>query len=224
MNRTLVLLRHGQTSWNLEERAQGHADISLDDTGRAQASTAAAALAGVGATRLWSSDLSRALETASFVSTATGLPVVSDPRLREYDVGVRSGLTMPEFAEKFPAEYAAWLVEDESLRVAGAESTGEVRSRMSVALAEILDTLGPGETGIVVTHGACLKVGVMALLDWPWELAHTLRGIDNCAWATLTEHAVKGGLRLASYNETAAHGRHPQQPLGADFASDETAR
>ncbi len=213
--RTLVLLRHGETDWNAEGRAQGHADVPLNAVGRAQAATVAPVLAAFGPARLWSSDLARALQTAEYVAAAGGLPVEPDARLREYDVGKRSGLTLQEFADWFPEEYAAWVAHDPSRRVAGEESTEEVRDRILPALHDCLATLEPGETGIVVLHGACLKVGVMALLGWPWELSNSLQGPENCGYSVLSEHAVRGGLRLTSYNEKAVGTRH-----GPDFATD----
>ncbi len=232
MTRRLVLLRHGQTAWNLEGRSQGHADISLDETGHAQAAQAAPHLAALGPARLWSSDVARARETAAYVADATGLIVETDARLREYDVGVRSGLTRPEFAERHPREHAAWLVHDETLLVAGEESSSDVRARVLPALTACLEALGPGETGIVVTHGACLKVGLLALLGWPHETSRTLRGMDNCGWTVLGEQdpvllhdglrdGPHGRLRLVSYNETATPGPHPDRAAGGDFAADE---
>ena len=221
MTRRLVLLRHGQTAWNLAERAQGHADLSLDETGHAQAAAAAPHLAALQPARLWSSDLARARETAAYVADATGLEVETDVRLREYDVGVRSGLTRAEFAERHPREYAGWLVHDESLLVEGEESSARVRERVVPALNDCLAALAPGETGIVVTHGACLKVGLLGLLGWPHETSRTLRGMDNCGWSVLGEHDVREGLRLVSYNETATIGPHPDHAAGADFASGE---
>jgi probable phosphoglycerate mutase len=221
MTRRLVLVRHGQTAWNSVFRAQGHADISLDETGHAQAVAVAPYLAALRPVRLWSSDLARARETASYVADAAGLPVETDPRLREYDVGVRSGLTTAEFAERYPREHAAWLAHDESLLVEGEESSGQVRARILPALRECLDALAPGQTGIVVTHGACLKVGLLGLLGWPRETSAGLRGMDNCGWTVLGEDEVRGGLRMVSYNETAASGQHPDLAVGGDFASDE---
>jgi broad specificity phosphatase PhoE len=221
VTRRLVLLRHGQTEWNSLGRAQGHADISLDATGHAQAAAAAPYLAAMRPVRIWSSDLARARETAKYLAEATGLEVATDPRLREYDVGVRSGLTREEFEQRHPREYAAWLAHDESLLVEGEETAEQVRARMHPALTECLDALGPGQTGIVVTHGACLRVGLLALLGWPPETSRSIRGMDNCGWAVLGEHDVFGNLRLVSFNETAAVGQHPDRAVGADFASDE---
>jgi probable phosphoglycerate mutase len=213
--RTLVLLRHGETDWNAEGRAQGHTDVPLNAVGRAQAETVAPVLAAFRPARLWSSDLARAFQTAEYVAGASGLEIESDVRLREYDVGNRSGLTLAEFADAHPEEYAAWVAQDPSLRVPGEESTEEVRDRVVPALHDCLDALEAGQTGIVVLHGACLKVGLMGLLGWPWELSGSLQGPENCGYSVLSEHAVRTGLRLTSYNEKAVGARH-----GPDFATD----
>jgi glucosyl-3-phosphoglycerate phosphatase len=213
--RSLVLVRHGETAWNAEGRAQGHADVPLSDVGHRQAEVVSHALASFEPARLWSSDLARALQTAEHVAAATGLPIEPDARLREYDVGKRSGLTLEEFAVAFPEEYAAWLAEDHDPLVPGEETTEQVRDRVVPALRDCLASLEAGQTGVVVFHGGCLRVGLLGLLGWPWELAQTLRAVENCAYSVLGEHEVRGGLRLTSYNEKAVGFGH-----GPDFVSD----
>jgi broad specificity phosphatase PhoE len=213
--RRLVLLRHGRTAWNLEERAQGHADVPLDAVGHAEAEAAAPYLARMGAVRLWSSDLRRAAQTASYVAAATGLEIGFDSRLREKDLGERSGLTRPEFADRFPEEHAAWVAGLEEPRVPGTESVAEMVARVAPALEDCRAALAPGETGIVVLHGWCARAAIFALLGWPPELDGTVRSMDNCGWSILGESPVTGALRLESYNETASPGPHL-----ADFASD----
>ena len=212
--RRLVLLRHGETDWNLTGRAQGHADVPLNATGHAQARTVARVLAGLGPVRLWSSDLMRAVQTAEYVAVATGLAVEKDARLREYDVGERSGLTMGEFAAEFPERHANWLHDSESRLLPGEETTRQVRHRIVPALRECLDSLATGETGVAVLHGASLRVGLMGLLGWPWQLSRSLQVVENCGYCVLTESEERG-LRLASYNEKAAGSGH-----GPDFVSD----
>ena len=81
--RRLVLLRHGLTPWNAEQRFQGNADIELTETGHLQAKAAAGALAVLGPTAVWSSDLLRAAQTAEHVAAAAGVSTVRDARLRE---------------------------------------------------------------------------------------------------------------------------------------------
>jgi probable phosphoglycerate mutase len=213
--RTLVLVRHGQTDWNLSGRAQGHADIPLNATGRAQAQAVARVLAGLDPVRLWSSDLARAWQTAEAVAEATGLPIECDHRLREYDVGERSGLTLDEAAERFPEEYAAYRAGRSATLVPGEETTEQVRDRVVPALLDCFAGLDAGETGIAVMHGACLRVGLMGLIGWPWENARALVGIENGAFCVLTHDPGQDRVRLVSYNEKAGCGLH-----GPDFVAD----
>ena len=198
-SRTLILLRHGRTAWNASGQAQGHADIGLDDVGHAQAAEVAPCIADYDPVAMWTSDLSRARETASYVERATGLAAKADARLREYDVGHREGLTMAEFEARFPAEHAAWLRDDDRVAVPAAETTDDVRARIEPALRECLDSLDGGDVGVVVTHGASLRVGLLALLGWPQAQAVQLTGMDNCGWAVLVEEEP-GLVRLAAYN------------------------
>jgi glucosyl-3-phosphoglycerate phosphatase len=200
--RRLILLRHGRTSWNESGRAQGHADTELDALGHQQAAEAAPYLASLGPVALWSSDLARARQTCQYLEDATGVSAKYDDRLREFDVGARQGMTVAEFAEEFPVAYAAWVTGEEMLRVPGSEDTADVGARLVPALREYLESLDPGELGIVVTHGASLKVGLIGLLGWSQSLASSLKGIDNCSWVLVEELEAGGRLRLVSYNES----------------------
>jgi probable phosphoglycerate mutase len=220
-----VLLRHGRTAWNEAGRAQGHADVPLDATGRGQAAAAAPYLASLRPAVLWSSDLARARETCEHVERATGLSAKYDERLRELDVGERQGLTAEQFAERFPDEHAAWADGEFAVRLPGAEVTSDVAARMLPALRECLGSLGAGETGVVVTHGAALRVGIAGLLGWSAGLAADLQGVHNCSWATLRETGHGGRLRLVGYNESVRPGHEMPEPprlpapTSADFAS-----
>jgi probable phosphoglycerate mutase len=201
-HRRLVLLRHGRTAWNAEQRAQGHSDVPLDDTGHAQAAAAAPVLAALRPVFLRSSDLGRARQTAAYVSEATGLDVLIDPRLREYDLGERTGMTMPEYADAFPDEYAAYRSGRYEV-VPGGESTAQVVDRFGTAVREAFAELEPGQCGVVVAHGAALKVSLVEVLGWPEDLAATLQGMDNCGWAVLDDSGPERALRLVAYNRTA---------------------
>lgn len=203
--RRLVVLRHGRTAWNAEGRAQGHADVPLDDVGQEQAAAVAPYLASLEPQGLRTSDLARARQTCAHLERATGLTATEDPRLREFDVGIRQGLTLAEFEARHPEEYAAWL-HGRHTDLPGAEDEPVVRARMVPALRSFLGSLTPGGTGVVVTHGAALKTGLVALLGWPATAADALRGMDNCAWATVEELGFGGRLRLAGYNESVRPG------------------
>ncbi len=192
-------MRHGRTAWNAEGRAQGHADVSLDDTGRREAEAMADVLAERGPALLVSSDLARARETAAFLEKATGLTAVEDARLREYDLGERTGLTREEFGARLGDDVEGWSDPHGHVVVPGAETHEDVAVRVVPALREVLDALGPDETALVVLHGAALRVGLVGLLGWPIETAEAIESMHNCAWAELAEHDA-GRLRLSTYN------------------------
>lgn len=196
-----MLLRHGRTAWNHARRVQGQTDAELDDTGRAQAEAVAPALAALAPTLLWSSDLVRARDTALTVGKAAGLDPTYDERLREFSLGEREGLTHEEYAAADPEEFARFR-DGHYDSAPGAEPTGVVRRRMLAVLHDLLAALAPGETGIAVSHGAAVRVATGAMLGWPEDQFHTLRGLDNCAWVVLEEHPASGSLRLGAYNRT----------------------
>ncbi|WP_162529819.1 histidine phosphatase family protein [Nocardioides caldifontis] len=183
--RRLVLLRHGRTHWNHVRRAQGHADVPLDEVGEAQARAVAPLVAALRPARLWSSDLPRARQTADAVAAASGLHVEEDPRLREFSVGERQGLTWDEAVERFP-----WTADGvglgEQLRgVPGAESDEDVAGRVVPAVRELAAVLEPGETGVAVSHGAAIKLALVGLLGWDQAAARTLAVLGNCQWTTV---------------------------------------
>ncbi len=196
--RRLVLLRHGRTEWNRVGRAQGHADVSLDEVGRAQAEVAAVHLSTYRPAFVRASDLARARETAEMLVAVTGQPIVFDPRLREYDVGVRQGLTFAEFEDAFPGVLARFRA-GERPDIPGAETDDEVRTRMVAALNDAVTALGEHETGIVVGHGASLRTGLLAFLGAPADMREMIAGMANCAWAVLEQHRDRG-WQIVDYN------------------------
>jgi broad specificity phosphatase PhoE len=197
--RRLVLLRHGRTEWNHARRVQGQIDVGLDDEGRAQAVRTAPVIAALQPSVLWSSDLTRARETAAEMVSATGLTPSYDARLREFHLGERQGLTHEEYAAVDPVEFEQFR-QGYYDAAPGAEATAVVRERMVDVLGDLLASLAPGQTGVAVSHGAAIRVATGAMLGWPEDQFHTLRGLDNCGWVVLEQHPEVGALRLGTYN------------------------
>lgn len=198
MSRRLVLMRHGRTSWNVLRRAQGHTDIELDEVGHAQAAVAGPWVATEFTPSLvWSSDLRRASQTASYVAACLDLEVVADARLREFDLGERTGASLAEYALDHPTEYAALQAGDFSV-VPGAETPEDVAARLLPALGEAVAQLGEDATGLVVSHGSAIKVGVLGLLGLPLDVG-VLRSMDNCTVAVLHQVSTAPGWRLVGY-------------------------
>ncbi|MDX6241103.1 MAG: glucosyl-3-phosphoglycerate phosphatase, partial [Kribbellaceae bacterium] len=111
----LIVWRHGRTEWNLQDKLQGQADIPLDSVGQEQAKAAAARLASLAPTRIFSSDLQRAAATAGELAALTGLKIEYDEALREINVDDWAGMTMEELAVIHP-EAAARIHAGESQR------------------------------------------------------------------------------------------------------------
>jgi len=111
---TLLLVRHGETDWNAERRWQGHADVPLNERGREQARALAEQLAGESVDAIYSSDLSRARDTADILGARLDVPVVVDADLREIDVGPVEGLTAEE-----SAAFDGWQGEPQEKRYSG---------------------------------------------------------------------------------------------------------
>ena len=186
--RRLLLLRHGQTTWNAQSRFQGQLDIDLDETGRAQAERAAELLARLRPDALVASDLRRARDTADALARRTGLPVTHDPRLRETFAGQWQGLTTAEIDERFGAERAGWSAGSDVPAGVDGERRSEVAARMAQALTEHAAALPAGGLLVAVTHGGAASSGLHALLGVPREAWPVLSGLGNCHWSLLHEH------------------------------------
>ena len=163
----ILLARHGQTNDNLQPiRFQGFRDTPLNDTGRAQAHELAARVAeltGPQAVRsLWSSDLSRARETAEIVGSRIGLEPRLDPRLREANRGEWEGHLFVDIERSDPERFAAWMRGGADWRFPGGESLQEQQDRVLAALRDVEAT---GELpALVVCHGGSIRV-ILALRD-----------------------------------------------------------
>jgi probable phosphoglycerate mutase len=134
---------------------QGTTDTPLSDVGRAQARALGRRLAGRGFAAIYSSDLSRARDTASAIAGFAGGDVVTDPRLQERRFGIFEGLTAAEIVSRYPAEHARFASRDPDYEVPGGESARSFTQRCLGCLAEIAGRHSGAEV-VVVTHGLVL--------------------------------------------------------------------
>ncbi len=159
----LFLARHGQTDDNLQPiRFQGFRDTPLNDTGRAQAHELAEKIAARPEPfrSLWSSDLSRAHETAEIVGSRIGLEPRLEPRLREANRGAWEGHLFIEIEQSDPERFAAWMRGGPSWRFPGGESLQEQQNRVLAALSDI--HAGGELPALVVCHGGSIRVVLCA--------------------------------------------------------------
>jgi 2,3-bisphosphoglycerate-dependent phosphoglycerate mutase len=151
----LILIRHGETAWNRERRMQGQTDTPLSDLGRAQAAAVAQRLAQHDFAAIYSSDLTRAWDTAAAIAQVSGHAIVREPRLRECTFGLFEGLTYVEMAQRYPAEHARFLLREDDYAVPGGESPRQFYQRSLGCLEEIAQAHA-GACAVVVTHGLVL--------------------------------------------------------------------
>src|SRR5206468_4030685 len=155
MPKRLLLVRHGLSTWNEENRWQGWADCPLSRVGESQAVAAAARLAGAGLTGVAASDLERAGRPAQGISAELGLgDGLPDPGLREYDVGDWEGNTREEIAAGWPELYADWR-NGHRTQLPGGEPRYVFEERIVASVQRLAVTESLGDSALVVTHGGC---------------------------------------------------------------------
>jgi broad specificity phosphatase PhoE len=162
----LLLIRHGQSVANAQGRLQGHLDSPLSELGRAQARNLARRLEreGWAASAIYTSDLLRAAETAEILSAGLSAPVEPDRRLREYDVGVLTGLVWQEIESRYPEIWHGLQHSPTWTPIPGEEGNGPFFTRLVAALTDIRSGHGHGDVVALVSHGGSLGMMLAHLL------------------------------------------------------------
>ena len=198
----LLLVRHGETAWNADGRLQGHLDIPLNDTGRAQARRLAEALRDEREPidRIVSSDLARALQTAQAVADATGAPLTATPALRERHFGAFQGRTFAAIATELPQDAERWRRrEPDWTPPGGGESLLQLKERIVQAV-RALAAENMGKHLALFTHGGVLDVLYRAATGLglqdarTWELGNAT--INRLLWTP------DGGLTLVGWADS----------------------
>lgn len=188
----LILIRHGETDWNVENRRQGRNDRPLNSKGRAQAKLVADYVrATFDIKKVWSSPLKRCVETATLLD----MPVSTSDLLLEIDYGDWEGMLESEIDAKYPNRYQNGTV---SIDPPG----GEERSNLPVRARQFLEESRIAEEGgnvVIVGHGSAMSGLLVALFGLPDHAMHNFV-IDNCSVSTIR---MENGInRLTTLNHT----------------------
>jgi broad specificity phosphatase PhoE len=162
----LLLVRHGQSTWNSEHRIQGQLDPPLSQEGRKQADRLAQRLTGRRLAGFYASDLRRAFETAQAIGGALGAHAEPMPGLREIYLGQWEGLRTEELAKRFPEVWARWTEEPDWDLVPGGEGSALFEARVSAALDAIFERHEQGDV-LAVTHGGVIQVALHRVFGRP---------------------------------------------------------
>lgn len=165
-----ILIRHGQTAWNKEERFRGRTDLPLNETGLSQAQQIARSLRSEPIKAIYSSPLQRSVATAAPLASALGLAVTPLSGLNDLNLGEWQGQSPDEVAARYPDVYPRWLSAPHTVRIPGGESLDDVRERVAATLDE-LDARHNEDRIVLVSHQAVNKVLLPLVL-----------GLDNSAY------------------------------------------
>jgi probable phosphoglycerate mutase len=195
----LLLIRHGQTDWNVATRIQGETDIRLNATGLEQARRLAQALADEALDHVISSDLARARDTAAALAQATGAALRIDAGLRERGFGIFEGLTFDEIAQRHPQGAKRWRRRDPDFGPEGGETLQAFFDR-SVQTVARLAAQHQGESIALVAHGGVLDCLYRAATRLPLQAPRTWQvpnaSINRLLW-------TPEGFTLVGWNDDA---------------------
>jgi len=174
----LCIVRHGETAWNAEHRVQGQLDVPLNEVGLAQALAASRVLAGEKVDVIYSSDLSRARQTAAPTAELFSLDVILDKDLRERHYGIFERLTYAEVKTRYPEDYARFEARDPDYAFRTGESLRDFSARSIAVISKIVKQ-NEGKHILVFTHGGVLDKLYRHVTGLPLSAERDF-GIPNC--------------------------------------------
>jgi broad specificity phosphatase PhoE len=205
----ILLVRHGQTSWNKQRRFLGRSDIPLDQEGVLQATAVAAALRPIPLQAMYSSPLSRAWGTAEKINESRSLSIQRVDDLQELHQGDLEGHPSQYLAEQYPDFLTAWQKDPTHARCPGGETLNECKVRSVAAMRLILEQHQTGPPIAIVSHRMAIGCIICDLLGLPLRF-NTMIGQRNTAINLLSWK--EGTLRLHRLNEASHLDEHPTLP------------
>jgi len=196
----LLLVRHGETIWNQENRWQGQADVPLSEAGHVQAHRLAQRLVAEGRQiqAMYTSDLSRAAQTAEILGAVLGMRPAPDLAWREMDIGVWSGLTTAEVIARHAVEWER-LRAGEDLPRGGGETFAQFQSRLVRGAWQLLEKHA-GEDVAIVTHGGAVRAFLLSCRKLPMSQFREIDKIGNTGLSEVTIFA-NGEAMIHSVND-----------------------
>jgi broad specificity phosphatase PhoE len=192
----LILTRHGETVANESRRFSGHSDVALTRRGRAQARALARRLRREPITAAYSSDLSRARETAEITLQGRGIAVEINAGLRELSFGDWEGLTFDEVRAGWPDQFARLLAIEKDFCAPGGEPITVARGRV-VSAAMGIAARHAGETVLIAAHGGTLQLLLSHLLGMPPNCMFRI-ATGNCGVSIVEFHGERPFVTLVN--------------------------
>lgn len=208
MSTRLFLVRHGATQLTAENRFSGAVGVDLSEQGRTQVRRLAERLGGDRLSAIYTSPLSRTVETAEILARPHGLAPVPEDGLREIGHGRWEGLTRAEVEERFPAEYAAWEADPFTFAPVDGESGLAVLARALPVIRRIV-VAHEGATVLVVSHKATLRLVLASLLGMDAR-GYRDRLDQSPACLNVVDFRDAARARLMLFNDVSHYADHPR--------------
>ena len=193
----IILARHGETDWNVEEIFRGRIDIELNETGIKQAELLAEYLGDLKIDAIYSSPLKRALKTAEMIASYHNPDMEIAPGLIDFDYGEWQGLSHEVVKDRYKELYAEWIKNPHQVEMAGGESLNDVRKR-AIGVVDSVVAKYEG-TVVLVSHRVVNKILICALLGLDNSHFWNIRQ-DTCGLTTFTYQ--NGQFILTKHNDT----------------------
>lgn len=197
----LLLIRHAQSLWNLENKAQGHSDSPLTELGIKQSEMLAKYLRDINIAKIYSSNLGRALNTAKIISKNIGISIEEVANLKEIMLGEWEGMTGEEIASKYKDTYHNWFRYPSKTLIPQGESIEDLKKRIIPTFNNIINK-HDGETVAVVSHGGVIITFIAHLLKVDLDNIYWMVEISNAS-LSMVEFYENNHFRLLTLNNTA---------------------
>lgn len=196
---TFYIVRHGQTIWNIKGQTQGHGDSSLTKMGFKQADELGCALKNkYNITKIFCSDLGRAVQTAETISKHLHLEVVKSKELREMGFGIWEGMKIKDIKTKYPDVFTKWRNEPDLVNIEGAENLAMIYKRVSMFI-ENLNKHFNDEHILLVSHSITVRILLLYFLDSDLKNIYRIKQ-DNTA-INIVEYREYGPV-MTKMNDT----------------------
>jgi glutamate-1-semialdehyde 2,1-aminomutase len=178
----IIIIRHGETEWNQTGRFQGHSDVPLSETGRAQAEALGRNLALDHVDAIYASDLIRAMETAAPLAARFGLTVTPDPLLRELNFGAWEGRSFNDVNAENPDAMKQFYNDPECADIPNSEPFPDFQKRVAGRVREIAAEQR-GKRVVIVSHGASIRILLTDILAMPirsiWHISQLNTAVNK---------------------------------------------
>lgn len=195
----VMFIRHGETKWNILGKYQGQSDVALTEKGREQGKLLAKYFPSEQLDAIYSSDLSRAMETAGFIAEKFNLTVNAEKAFREMDFGDWEGLTYEEIVTKSPEGMKNFMIRPDILKVPNGENFQILQERATKRLNELIKEHGEG-TIAIVAHGGVLRTMLASALEMPLKNLWRIRQYN-----TSVSSVIYGESPIVEYINSTEH-------------------